>query len=43
MSVDQATGSVKLDALLMEHPLPSWRLFAWPIMILLAALGPVDS
>jgi len=39
MSVDQATGSVKLDALLMEHPLPSWRLFAWPIMILLAALA----
>jgi len=38
MSVDQATGSVKLDALLMEHPLPSWRLFAWPIMILLAVL-----
>jgi len=22
----------------MEHPLPSWRLFAWPIMILLAVL-----
>jgi len=38
MSVDIATGSAKLDALLVEHPLPSWRLFAWPIMILLAVL-----
>jgi membrane fusion protein, adhesin transport system len=28
----------RLDALLSEHPLPSWRFAAWPIMALLAVL-----
>ncbi len=32
------TGSVRLDALLDSHPLPSWRLFAWPIMIMMTVL-----
>ena len=36
MNVDVATGSERLDALLARHPMPSWRMFAWPVMILLA-------
>ncbi|NQV48196.1 MAG: HlyD family type I secretion periplasmic adaptor subunit [Rhodospirillaceae bacterium] len=28
----------RLDALVEHHPMPSWRLIAWPIMILLAVL-----
>jgi len=28
----------RLDALLDHHPLPSWRILAWPVMILLAIL-----
>jgi len=40
MSVDVATGSERLDALLSRHPMPSWRLFAWPVMFLLVmAMG----
>ena len=30
------TSSEKLDALLVQNPLPGWRLVAWPVMILLA-------
>jgi len=33
----EATGSTRLDSLLTEHPLPSWRMFAWPVMLLLTA------
>ena len=33
-----ATGSARLDALLDSHPLPSWRIFAWPVMIMLVVL-----
>lgn len=40
MSVDVATGSERLDTLLARHPMPSWRMFAWPVMFLLAlAIG----
>ena len=40
MSVDVATGSDRLDSLLSDHPMPSWRVFAWPVMIfLVAAMG----
>jgi len=40
MSVDVATGSDRLDSLLSNHPMPSWRVFAWPVMIfLIAAMG----
>ncbi|MHA1597543.1 MAG: HlyD family type I secretion periplasmic adaptor subunit [Alphaproteobacteria bacterium] len=28
----------RLDALLDHHPLPSWRILAWPVMILLALM-----
>jgi membrane fusion protein, adhesin transport system len=28
----------RLDALLEHHPMPSWRLFAWPVMIMLAGV-----
>ncbi len=30
---EDRTTSPRLDALLTEHPLPSWRMFAWPVMI----------
>ena len=33
-----STGSTRLDALLESHPLPSWRIFAWPVMIMLIVL-----
>jgi len=32
----EMTSSEKLDALLLQNPLPGWRLVAWPVMILLA-------
>ena len=32
------TGSERLDTLLASHPLPSWRIFAWPVMALLTVL-----
>jgi adhesin transport system membrane fusion protein len=31
----EATGSNRLDALIVSHPMPSWRVFAWPVMIFL--------
>ena len=34
----ELTGSARLDALLESHPLPSWRIFAWPVMTLLVVL-----
>lgn len=34
-SIAQSPG--KLDSLLTERPLPSWRYVAWPVMILLSA------
>ena len=34
----QLTGSDRLELLLTEHPLPSWRMFAWPVMVLLTTL-----
>ena len=41
-SAGQETGAGqetdRLDNLLANHPLPSWRLVAWPVMILLALL-----
>lgn len=40
MSEDVASGSERLDALLARHPMPSWRMFAWPVMVLLVvAIG----
>ncbi len=40
MSVDIVSGSDRLDTLLAQHPMPSWRRFAWPVMIfLVAAMG----
>ncbi len=33
----EATGSARLDSLLTDHPLPSWRMFAWPVMFLMTA------
>lgn len=33
-----STGSARLDTLLESHPLPSWRIFAWPVMIMLVVL-----
>jgi len=37
MSTDIATESDRLDALLARHPMPSWRIFAWPVMGFLVA------
>jgi len=34
----EATGSPRLDSLLTQHPLPSWRMFAWPVIVLMTAL-----
>ena len=34
----ELTGSARLDSLLESHPLPSWRIFAWPVMIMLVVL-----
>jgi len=34
----QLTGSDRLELLLTEHPLPSWRTFAWPVMVLLTVV-----
>ncbi len=34
----ESTGSTRLDELLESHPLPSWRLFAWPVMTLILVL-----
>ena len=28
----------RLDALVAHHPLPTWRIIAWPVVILLAVL-----
>ena len=33
---NEMISSEKLDALLLQNPLPGWRLVAWPVMILLA-------
>lgn len=33
----ETTGSARLDTLLTHHPLPSWRMFAWPVMALMTA------
>ena len=38
MAPTELTGSRHLDDLLTSHPLPSWRIFAWPVMILMTAL-----
>ena len=38
MAPTELTGSRHLDDLLVSHPLPSWRIFAWPVMILMTAL-----
>ena len=34
----EGTGSERLDTLLDSHPLPSWRMFAWPVMALITVL-----
>jgi len=31
------SGSDRLDALMDSHPLPSWRIFAWPVMVFMVA------
>ena len=38
MEQTESTGSQRLDDLLSNHPLPSWRIIAWPVMILLTVL-----
>lgn len=38
MAQTESTGSRRLDNLLGRHPLPSWRVFAWPVMILLTVV-----
>lgn len=38
MAQTESTGSERLDNLLGRHPLPSWRVFAWPVMILLTVV-----
>lgn len=35
---EDRTGSPRLDSLLKEHPLPSWRMFAWPAMFLMTGM-----
>ncbi len=35
---EDRTGSPRLDSLLNDHPLPSWRMFAWPVMILMTGM-----
>lgn len=37
MSAEISSGSDRLDALIISHPMPSWRVFAWPVMIFLVA------
>ncbi len=34
----EMAGSEQLDNLLASHPLPSWRVFAWPVMTMLTVL-----
>lgn len=34
-STRNSIGLERLDDLLVNHPLPSWRMFAWPVMVLL--------
>lgn len=34
----ETTGNERLDGLLLSHPMPSWRIFAWPVMIMLMVL-----
>jgi len=34
----EISGADRLDALLEHHPLPSWRTFAWPVMVLLTVV-----
>jgi membrane fusion protein, adhesin transport system len=39
MSTHEArTSSPRLDALLTDHPLPSWRMFAWPVMVMMVGM-----
>jgi membrane fusion protein, adhesin transport system len=35
---ESRTNSPRLDALLTDHPLPSWRMFAWPVMIMMVGM-----
>ncbi|NQU59762.1 MAG: HlyD family type I secretion periplasmic adaptor subunit [Rhodospirillales bacterium] len=37
-AISETTGSERLDELLISHPMPSWRIFAWPVMTMLLIL-----
>ncbi|MBC8337563.1 MAG: HlyD family type I secretion periplasmic adaptor subunit [Rhodospirillales bacterium] len=37
-AITETTGNERLDDLLQSHPMPSWRVFAWPVMIMLSLL-----
>jgi len=37
-AISETTGNERLDGLLLSHPMPSWRIFAWPVMIMLMVL-----
>ncbi len=37
-AITETTGSDHLDQLLNDHPMPTWRLFAWPVMIMMLLL-----
>ena len=37
-AITEATGSERLDELLNSHPMPTWRVFAWPVMSMLLLL-----
>lgn len=37
-SITESTGNERLDGLLLSHPMPTWRAFAWPVMIMMLLL-----
>jgi adhesin transport system membrane fusion protein len=37
-SITERTGNERLDGLLVSHPMPTWRAFAWPVMIMMLLL-----
>ncbi|NQV82686.1 MAG: HlyD family type I secretion periplasmic adaptor subunit [Rhodospirillales bacterium] len=37
-AITQTTGNERLDGLLTNHPMPTWRAFAWPVMAMMIML-----
>jgi adhesin transport system membrane fusion protein len=37
-AVTETTGNPRLDELLNSHPMPTWRVFAWPVMSMMLLL-----